>query len=48
MANLEAGYIPKRSDVVPRILAVLQNDNGPAGNRAEVHNEERDSAHVTE
>jgi len=25
VANLEAGYIPKRSDVLPRILAVLEN-----------------------
>jgi len=25
---LESGYVPKRSDVVPRVIAVLNEDRG--------------------
>lgn len=43
VGNLEAGYIPKRSDVLPRILAVLHNDVETAGNG--LHEQEvRDAA----
>jgi len=50
VAVFEHGYEPERSDVLPRLWAVLDaldNDDGPvAGNRAEVHNGARDGAHV--
>jgi len=32
---LEAGAVPRQSEVLPRVIAVL-NDNAPAGNRREV------------
>ena len=48
VGNLERGYIPNRSDVLPRILAVLDNGVDPAGNRVDVHNGERSSAHAAE
>lgn len=38
VALIEGGYLAQRSAVLPRILAVL-NDDDPAGNRVEVQTE---------
>lgn len=36
VALLEDGYVPKRSDVLPRVLAVL-NDESPVGGPSSSH-----------